>query len=656
MNKKEDGGRRQRIDIKNPTLAQTINNILNPSQEITDALSVKDLDPQNIKNFNTLDDFILSIPEENQNRQHQDLLKNNGIPPDFILSTQTISSIHGSIISCKLGTSLPQGRDFQAKPMYIKDKSTNHEFDGMPEQYRARPLLQGLITLDKNLSKMDPKNRQSIREHDITPKAIADLKKKDPDVEALHLSFTLLEILRSVKQGDIEIESIERNQDTNQPSELILKYKDGFGPVEFADNGGRIKIDLTTQLGIRIQKYQTGLVDPEKTRDEELLGDVDDALKGKKEFEPLDMQCLQQLFSKENINSEYHAYVRHPYQKDYQELQVLGRRVKGKVIPIAGDVDLQSLTLSQQLYDTVDTNAKDSLYKPTNVPLQPLANELQQKNELLTQTTLLLGELQPYYKEKINQILESITEKVAAKQDQIDGTTDDKSKQQLEQEKSLLEQQKTLITESKFYTKLSEGTLTLDTLFDDHLAQDYFTSLAGNITPIQFLDKAIINQLSKYEFLQHGADNFGLGEKFTLDTGTHLDIFGDKMFVTTNDEQRVRLWLTKEIFDSQYIHVNPAADMAIWSPLIEAQLKDGKYKNMVDPQTQNNYAKYQIALTTKATKESHLNTLSSKLEQLGSKFTTQENNAITTDEPPPNKKSPTINATPTRRRRIQRGQ
>ena len=263
----QESGRKQRIAIKKPSQPQISNKTFNLDKENTDVLSVKDLDPQNIQNCDTLDDFISSIPIENQNRQHQDLLKNNGIPPDFILSTQTISSIHGSIISCKLGTSLPQGRDFQAKPMYIKDKSTNHEFDGMPEQFRARPLLQGLITLDKNLSKIDPKNRQSIRENDITPEAIADLKKKDPDVEALHLSFTLLEILRSIKHGDIEIESIERNQNTNQPSNLILKYKDGCGPVEFADNAGRIKIDLTTQLGTRSQKYQTGLVDPEKIRD-----------------------------------------------------------------------------------------------------------------------------------------------------------------------------------------------------------------------------------------------------------------------------------------------------------------------------------------------------------------------------------------------------
>lgn len=485
----------------------------------------------------------------------------------------------------------------------------------MSPEYAEKPLLQGLIPLSPALGKINPTTRRVVEKQGIE---IEELQKKDRNIQELHLSFTLLEILRSIKNGDIEIEGTEP-PGANTPDKLILKYKQGYGPKEFEEAKGKITIDLRKSLGERLQKYQEGLKDQEKTRDEQLVQLLDQSTQSDNTA-PIPGYLLK--FFQENINKEYLAFERYPGQED-QPLNVLGRKVTkttdqketSKVIPFGGDIDLQSLTVSKQLHDSVSKNKKYLLYKPINIPpnsdmFNPLAHteNIEKKKELLESTTELLLHLAPYYKDKIEGTLKSIERKIQTTQQQINITEDQHLKEQLEQEKALLQKQQQLILSSNFIKKLLQdpSKATLDDLFESDEAKDYFTNLAGNITPIQFLDKAIMNQLGKSEFLQHGADQFGLGSKFILDTGTHLHIFGDKMFITTDDKQRVKLWLIPEVFNSQFIHVNPAADMTIWSPLIEAQLANSIYKDMVDPETKKSYENYKQKLESSLKRESNM--------------------------------------------------
>lgn len=605
-----------------------INEVPEPPYEDTYTTTTENTTP-----FTTLENFIESLPENNKDKTPQELLEIYGIPFEATSATQTNSLIHNILTTLKTGTALLRGREFYPKSFPVKKKITNHQIaDTNPfyqKEFNDRPLLQGLMPLSHELGKINPTDRKVIDEKDITDEEIRALQEKDPNITKLHLSFTPLEILRSIQHGDIKIEAIER--ENGELSKIILKYKQGYGPQKFQDKNGKIIIKLKEYNGTRKQLYQKISdshpdLDPERERDSKIANTISEIISIQTGLtDKQDIESLAQLLS-ENLHTDYKVYKQTEENKGQiteQPLEVLARQVDGgKTIPFGGDIDLQSFTISQELHDSVRTEHKKYLYQPINIisPLESQEEHLESKRKLLHNTTELLQSLEPYYLKKITKILEDIDNKIKATNNELKklqkrSPNEHEQIKLLQQKILLLREQQTTIQNSKFYKKLKDRELInppprtwwqkiftkrtptvvptlpklgLDELFETEKAREYFTKFAGNITPIQFLDKTIMNDIGQSEFLQHGADHFGKGPTFKLDDGTHLHIFGDKMFTTTTDQQRVQLWLTKDIFESQYIYVNPGVKIDVWAPLIEKQLTS-KYKEWMDENTQKKY-------------------------------------------------------------------
>lgn len=589
-----------------------------------------------IKHFTKLEDFIEKLPTEQKDTTHKELLETYGIPLEMTGAIQINSSTSGNIVTAKAGTNLIRGRKSSAKSLPLKKKITNHRISSKSEnynpEYNLRPLLQGFMPLSKELGKINPETRKIIDTTDITEEKIKELQEqKDPNIKPLHLSFTPLEILRSIENGDIEIERIERDDQQKQFSKIILKYKQGYGPLEFEEQQGRIIINLQKSKGERQQQYQKLLLlDLEKTRDEKIANKISDIVDiGERLKDQEDKQAFVQFLT-DNLHQDYLAYEQRNHQQEIP-LRVLARQDGTELIPFGGDLDLQSFTISTKLYKAVGDEKEylEYLYKPIKITPSSLSSEdnLIQRKDLLDKTTKLLQKLAPYYFENITTILTNLAAEIKDIKSAIRNVKKNKTQlEQLQQKLLFLEQKKSSIENSEFYKELNKRYNTqktekwwqrifkfnrnkqiisenlptnsipepieLDILFNnDPNKKKYFTNFVGNTTPIQFLDKTIMNYLGQSELLQHAADHWGEGETFILDTGTHIHVFGDKIFSTTTEQERVELWLTEDIFDDHYMHVNPTVDMEIWAPLIEKQLTS-KYKDMVDKTTEEQYFQY----------------------------------------------------------------
>lgn len=509
----------------------------------------------------TLDDFLSTtirqsdkykdfIGKNSIDKEEEFILEDAGVPSGVIAAMKDVNQAVGGMITIRTGTPPLDGTGLQAKPLLVHAKCGN----------KPLGILSGLICTDPLLSKIYEDGSQKIEQ---AKEAIS----KDLSSEAINnlpLKLTLREILRktTLPPNSEEAMVIDRIDIEEGKSFLVLKYnkEQNFGPQNF-DGEFRIQLDPLSAVidGIKPPQYQEN--DRLKQLDESIQHNLSMFVAEQDPNPDPKIENIKDALRKFagdnalNLDNEFPIEYKttSALEEEYKALEVLGMHGQ----KITGDIDLD--------YYSIPTGLPTYAYEAINA-----LNGIKEQSSLLNNTEKLLessqktdSPLYPLY----NKLNEAYT------------------KMQLQNNPAVATAK--LIGLNDFFG-------------GDPEMINYFASLTGIISPVEFLQNISINILYNIENIgivtkdnlkrlfnpiQHGAENHspykGNSAISSGDDGKRLHIINlqdkdpprSQVFYTFTDEQRAKLCLTTGFLEKNYVHVNPSSNMKLWGPVVEKQLE-----------------------------------------------------------------------------------
>lgn len=554
-----------------PWDAQDPNTLHNPSNNVSDT------DLQNL-----MDDLKVDAAD----RDFSHIVTKYTLSPRIANLMKTYSKhSNDTLIAIRAGGTPPL-TDSAEKPLDIKAKTSNV------------PFFTGMILDEPRLYKVDDERKPITTIEKITK----ELKKIPEDkYPYMPVTKTPLEILRALREKSIEIEEVTQNADKTY--QITLKYVQDRGPEAFTKSNGKFIITLANPdaLNIREPKYEgsyqnaqgINIQDPQEKTDQEITTQITTILPG-------NIPSKIQEYFQANIHTELPV----SYQLgngDIKQLQCVSKNGK----PISGDIDIANISvpLNLQLPKTLDKY----LYESINVLEGNEQQKTVNRSKLLRNTEKLFKQFQLDYHKQMKNLEQNIETKTKQKDRNPNNHI-------LQQELASLEIQKRLLEESPIHKILQEQqldynsqklqntslfkrlryspkTLDLAKILGSAADIEHFSSLAGVITPFEFLHNVINNKLDpEHNPFQHGSDN--RTPATPEEDKPQIHFFRDHMFVTHKDAQRVKLYSNDNYFNNHYEYVNPRSNMEVWGDLVKKQLESPKHKHLVTSDTKNSYFKY----------------------------------------------------------------
>ena len=466
-------------------------------------------------------------------------INSSGIPAELAVIIRKHNILFGeTMTTIRVGTHPHHDTPRESKPLTVHSKTVNHGF------------LYGYICTANELAKIDSSGRvikTALNPHDLE------------NNKSIQLKLTLREILRSISLDNEQERDMEIVKVIPEISMLVLKYKDGKGPVDF---DGEFYINLNDE-NREIVPHNYIMGDPNIPIDISLENKIKrTSLLSSNEEQKNIWHLLKDFWDANNQENCLNMAIPINYRSNQnidtqiQPLNVLAYDDK----PITGDWDIDS--------ESVPIGLPEYAYVPIDTMNDDNATD---------QQTILLWKAKRLFEYFKLQILNETKKKNKTKK--LSTITD-----------SLLGK---LIVDDK------------DLQFENIYFAESLAKYTGIITPFEFLQNTTRNYFYRSMVdssiacipLQHGPEThspFKADPSISPNSdGPRMHVYKNYIFYTENEIQRVKLCLVKGFLEKNYPGIPPwpAFSMEKWHPVIKKQIK---LKQKISQQTIEAYNLYKL--------------------------------------------------------------